>query len=87
MIERISPPGAPAPRGPYSPAVRAGDCVYVAGQVSIDPISGKVVSGVVRSLDYIVVGEDPGSKLAKARAQGTPELDETALLALLQSAP
>ena|SRR5437764_1411239 len=48
MIERISPPGAPAPRGPYSPAVRAGDCVYVAGQVSIDPISGQVVSGDVQ---------------------------------------
>jgi enamine deaminase RidA (YjgF/YER057c/UK114 family) len=25
MIERLSPPGIPAPRGPYSPAVRAGD--------------------------------------------------------------
>ena len=40
MIERISPPGAPAPRGPYSPAVRAGDCIYVAGQVS--PVLGDV---------------------------------------------
>ena len=27
MIERISPPGAPVPRGPYSPAVRAGGAV------------------------------------------------------------
>ena len=25
MIERITPPGVPIPRGPYSPAVRAGD--------------------------------------------------------------
>ncbi|PWU09854.1 MAG: deaminase [Terriglobia bacterium] len=33
MIERINPPGAPAPRGPYSPAVRAGDFIYVSGQV------------------------------------------------------
>lgn len=32
-IERINPPGAPAPRGPYSPAVRAGDFIYVSGQV------------------------------------------------------
>ncbi len=23
-IERVSPPGVPSPRGPYSPAVRAG---------------------------------------------------------------
>lgn len=37
MIERITPPGAPAPRGPYSPAVRAGDFIFVAGQGPVDP--------------------------------------------------
>lgn len=37
MIERINPPGAPAPRGPYSPAVRAGDFIYVSGQVPGEP--------------------------------------------------
>ena len=47
MIERYFPSGAPAPRGPYSPAVRAGDNIYVAGQVPIDPISGTVISGDV----------------------------------------
>jgi 2-iminobutanoate/2-iminopropanoate deaminase len=49
MIERIFPPGAPAPRGPYSPAVRAGDTIYVAGQIPIDPVSGQVVLGDVGS--------------------------------------
>jgi len=49
MIERIFTPGAPAPRGPYSPAVRAGDCIYVSGQVPIDPISGQAVSGDVKA--------------------------------------
>ena len=39
MIERLNPPGSPAPRGPYSPAVRAGDFIYVAGQGPIDPVS------------------------------------------------
>ena len=48
MIERISPPGAPAPRGPYSPAVRAGDSIYVAGQIPIDPVSGAVVTGDIQ---------------------------------------
>jgi 2-iminobutanoate/2-iminopropanoate deaminase len=48
MIERISPPGVPAPRGPYSPAVRAGDFIYVSGQVPIDPATQQVVSGDVR---------------------------------------
>jgi len=37
MIERINPPGAPAPRGPYSPAVRAGDFIFVSGQVPQEP--------------------------------------------------
>ncbi|MBZ5723394.1 MAG: Rid family detoxifying hydrolase [Acidobacteriia bacterium] len=48
MIERISPPGVPAPRGPYSPAVRAGDFIYVSGQVPIDPATGQVVSGDIK---------------------------------------
>ncbi|HTS29376.1 MAG TPA: Rid family detoxifying hydrolase [Bryobacteraceae bacterium] len=48
MIERISPPGAPTPRGPYSPAVRAGDYIYVAGQVPLDPVTGNVVSGDIQ---------------------------------------
>jgi 2-iminobutanoate/2-iminopropanoate deaminase len=48
MIERISPPGAPAPGGPYSPAVKAGDCIYVAGQISVDPSTGQVIQGDVR---------------------------------------
>ena len=45
MIERISPPGIAAPRGPYSPAVRAGDFVYVSGQVPVDPSTQQLISG------------------------------------------
>ncbi len=37
MIERLSPPGAPAPRGPYSPIVKAGGFVFLAGQVPGNP--------------------------------------------------
>ncbi len=37
MIERITPPGAPAPRGPYSPAVRAGDFIFISGQLRDEP--------------------------------------------------
>jgi len=49
MIEHISPPGAPTPRGPYSPAVRAGDHIYVAGQIPIDPVTGQVISGDIQT--------------------------------------
>ena len=37
MIERLSPRGAPAPKGPYSPMVKAGGFVFVAGQVPGKP--------------------------------------------------
>jgi 2-iminobutanoate/2-iminopropanoate deaminase len=45
MIERISPPGIAAPRGPYSPAVRAGDFIFVSGQVAVDPKTQELISG------------------------------------------
>ncbi len=34
---------APAPVGPYSQAVVAGDWLYCSGQIPLDPISGKIV--------------------------------------------
>jgi 2-iminobutanoate/2-iminopropanoate deaminase len=49
MIERISPPGAPAPRGPYSPAVRAGDYIFVSGQIAVDPVTNETKLGDVQS--------------------------------------
>ena len=45
MIERISPPGIAAPRGPYSPAVRAGDFIFVSGQVAVDPATQQLITG------------------------------------------
>ncbi|HEY6451690.1 MAG TPA: RidA family protein [Steroidobacteraceae bacterium] len=36
---------APKAIGPYSQAVRAGDTVYVSGQIALDPASGALVSG------------------------------------------
>ena len=48
MIERITPPGVPAPRGPYSPAVRAGDFIFVAGQGPIDAATNQYSFGDIR---------------------------------------
>jgi len=48
MIERLSPSGVAIPRGPYSPAVRAGDFIYVSGQIPVDPETNKPVLGDIR---------------------------------------
>ncbi len=37
---------APAAIGPYSQAIRAGDFVYTAGQIGIDPATGQLVEGI-----------------------------------------
>jgi 2-iminobutanoate/2-iminopropanoate deaminase len=39
----VAPPNVPPPKGPYSPAVRAGDFVYVSGQTPRNPVSGELV--------------------------------------------
>lgn len=43
--EVISTPNAPAAVGPYSQAVRAGDLLFLSGQVALDPATGKLVEG------------------------------------------
>ena len=41
----ISSPNAPQAIGPYSQAVRAGDTVYLSGQIPLDPATGELVGG------------------------------------------
>ena len=38
----VNTPNAPAPIGPYSQAVRAGNFLFISGQIPIDPATGKV---------------------------------------------
>ncbi len=45
----------------------------------IEQRGGRVTGSVSGKTDYLVVGEDPGSKLDKARDLGVPELDEDGL--------
>ena len=46
-VEPVPTPSAPSSAGPYSPAVRAGDWLALAGQVGIDPATGKLADGGV----------------------------------------
>jgi reactive intermediate/imine deaminase len=42
----IQTKGAPAAIGPYSQAIRAGDTVYLSGQIGLDPETGTLVDGL-----------------------------------------
>lgn len=41
----ISTTGAPQAIGPYSQAVKIGSVVFTAGQIALDPVTGKLVAG------------------------------------------
>lgn len=45
QIEAISTQAAPAAIGTYSQAIRAGDTVYISGQIPLDPATGKLTEG------------------------------------------
>ena len=46
MREAIRTDAAPAAAGPYSQAIRAGELVFTAGQLGIDPASGELAGEV-----------------------------------------
>jgi 2-iminobutanoate/2-iminopropanoate deaminase len=48
-IREVRCTGAPAPVGPYSQAIVAGGLVFAAGQIPLDPASGKLVEGDVEA--------------------------------------
>ena len=43
--EIVATDKAPAAVGPYSQAVRAGDWLFTAGQIALDPATGRLVEG------------------------------------------
>ena len=45
MRKAISAADAPPAIGPYSPAIRAGNLLFVSGQIPIDPATGAFVDG------------------------------------------
>ncbi|MGR3319679.1 MAG: RidA family protein [Candidatus Anammoxibacter sp.] len=69
--EIITSKNAPAAIGPYSQAVKAGQFIFVSGQIPIDPTSGKITSDdvqeqtkqVIENIENILT--ESGSSLEK----------------------
>jgi 2-iminobutanoate/2-iminopropanoate deaminase len=77
-LEFLTVPGAPPPppTAPYSHAVRAGEFLFVTGQLPADPETGRLVSGtiaeqthqVMRNLRAVLTGAGTGlDRVAFAR--------------------
>ncbi|MSU41913.1 MAG: RidA family protein [Pedosphaera sp.] len=41
----VRPAASPTPVGPYNHAVRVGDLLFCAGQIPLDPATGKLITG------------------------------------------
>jgi DNA ligase (NAD+) len=52
----------------------------------IEELGGRATDSVSKATGYVVAGEDPGSKLAKAQKAGVTILDEAGFLELLEQA-
>ena len=70
-VQVISTSLAPAAIGPYSQAVRAGNTVYLSGQIGLDPVSMQMVEGFeAQALQVFsnlkAVAEASGGSLANA---------------------
>lgn len=48
-ISEIRSSEAPEPVGPYSQAVKAGELLFLSGQIPLDPVTGKIVDGGIES--------------------------------------
>lgn len=55
MKQVIKTDKAPAPIGPYNQAIRTGECLYISGQVAIDPSTNELIEGDVKDETHRVM--------------------------------
>lgn len=49
MRELVTAAGAAKAIGPYSPALKAGNMVFLSGSIPLDPVSGQLVDGGIKA--------------------------------------
>lgn len=93
LIDATAPEPSPVDEPGVVPDALAGRSFVLTGTLSIprstlasriEAAGGRVASSLSGRTDYLVVGERPGSKLAKARELGVAILDQAGLEALMR---
>ena len=77
---QISTPHAPGAIGPYSQAMRAGDLVFLSGQIPLDPATGQLVTGDIKQ-ETAQVMKNLGAVLEAAGASFAHVVKTTIFLA------
>jgi len=76
----VSAPDAAKPIGPYSPGIRAGNLLFLSGQVGFDPSTGVLVEGdITAQTDQVM--RNIGALLKAAGADFTHVVRTTVFLA------
>lgn len=55
MKNAILTTNAPAPIGPYSQAIQAGDTIYISGQIAINPSTGDLITASIEEETHQVL--------------------------------
>jgi 2-iminobutanoate/2-iminopropanoate deaminase len=75
----VSTDQAPQAIGPYSQAIRAGDLLFVSGQIPLDPAGGALIEGDIAAQTHRVL-ESLGGILAAAGASFADVVKTTVFL-------
>ncbi len=74
---------APAPIGPYSQAVQAGDLLFISGQIAIDPVTNELINNNITE-ETTRVMRNIGQLLAKAGYEFSDVVKTTIFLSSME---
>ncbi|PWB53278.1 MAG: reactive intermediate/imine deaminase [Nitrosomonadales bacterium] len=71
----LSSSNAPAAIGTYSQGIRAGDTVYLSGQIGLDPASMQMVEGIEEQINQVFLNLGAVASAAGANLNATVKLN------------